>query len=94
MLRFPFWLQFLLLVLVLRHSDTVSDQCSELQNEIPRSEENTLKRITELEHRFEILVSQHYVTSLQYVIVIYSVMLCEWLLYCSCVVTVIQLYVA
>ena len=26
--------------------------------------------------------------------VICSVMLCEWLLYCSCVVTVTQLYVA
>jgi len=94
MFRFTFWLQLLLLVLILRHSDAVYDQYSEMQNEIPLSEEHILIRITELKQGFEILVSQHYVIGLQYDIVICSLMLCEWLLYCSCVVTTIQLYTA
>ena len=69
MFRITIWLQLLLLVLILRQSDAVSDQCSELQNEISRLEEHILKRITELEYRNEILVSQNYVTGLQYDIV-------------------------
>jgi len=52
-----FWLQLLLLVLILRHSDAVPDQCSELQNEMSRLEGHMLKRITDLEYRNEILVS-------------------------------------
>ena len=91
MVRFTIWLQLLLLVLMLRHSDAVSAQCSELQNEISRLEGHILSRITELEHRNEILVSQDFVIGLQYFIFIYSPMLCEWLLYCSCFVTLIQL---
>ena len=57
MFRITFWLQFLLLVLILRHSDAVSDQCSDLQNEISSLEGHILKRITDLEYRNEILVS-------------------------------------
>jgi len=94
MSRITFWLQLLLLVLILRQSDAVSDQCSDLQNEISRLEGHILKRLTELEYRNKIRVRQHYVTGLQYDTVICSLMLCEWLFYCSCVVTVIQLYVA
>ena len=89
MFRITIWLQLLLLVLILRQSDAVSDQCSELQNEISRLEGHILNRITELEHRNEILVSQNYVTGLQY-----DIVTCEWLLYCSRVVTVIKFYVA
>ena len=69
MFRITIWLQLLLLVLILRQSDAVSDQCSELQNEISRLEGHILNRITELEHMNEILVSQNYVTGLQYDIV-------------------------
>jgi len=94
MFRITFWLQFLLLVLILRQSDVVSDQCSDLQNEISRLEGHILKRLTELEYRNKIRVRQYYVTGLQNDTDIFSVMLCEWLLYYSCVVTVIQLYVA
>jgi len=72
MFRITFWLKFLLLVLILRQSDAVSDQCNNLQNEISRLEGHILKRITELQQKNEILVSQHYVTALQYDIVIYS----------------------
>jgi len=57
MVRITFWLQFLLLVLILRLSVAVSDQCSELQNEISRLEGHILKRITGMEYRNEILVS-------------------------------------
>jgi hypothetical protein len=94
MVRVTLWLQLLLLVFILRQSDAVSDQCGELQNEISGLERNIVKRITELEQRNEILVSQYYVTGLQYDTVICSPMLCEWLLYCSCVVTSMQLYTA
>ena len=65
MVRVTFWLQLLHLVLILRHSYAVSDQCSELQNEISRLEGHILKRITDLEYRNEILVSQYYVTGLK-----------------------------
>ena len=58
MVRITFWLKMTLLVLILSESDTVSDQCSELQNEIARLEGHILKTITELEHRNEILVSK------------------------------------
>ena len=93
MVRITFWLQLLLLVFVLRQSNAGSDQCSEFENEIYLLEGHILKSITELEYRNEILVSKYYVTSLQYDTVICSPMLYEWFLYCSCVVTVIQLYV-
>jgi len=56
MFRIKISLLFLLLVLILRQSDTFSDQCSELQNEISRLEGHVLKRIKDLEHRNEILV--------------------------------------
>ena len=57
MVRYTFWLQLQLLVLILRQSDAVSNQCSEMQNEISRLEGHRLKIITELEYRNEILVS-------------------------------------
>jgi len=44
MVRITFWLQLLLLVLKLRQSDALSDQCSELQNEISRLERHILKK--------------------------------------------------
>jgi len=69
MFRITIWLQLLPLVLILRQSDAVSDKCSEWQNEISRLNGHILKRITELEHKNEILVSQNYVTDLQYDIV-------------------------
>ena len=93
MVRITVWLKLLLLVLVLRQSDEFYDQSSELQNEISRLEGHILKRIKDLEYRNEILASQYYVISLQYDIFTCSPMLCEWLLFCSYVVTVIQLYV-
>ena len=57
MVRIIYWLQLLLLVLILRQSDAVSDQCSEMQNEISGLEGHRLKILTELEYRDEILVS-------------------------------------
>jgi hypothetical protein len=93
MVRVTSWLQLLLLVLTKRQSDAVSDHCSDLQNEISVLERNIVKRITELEQRNEILVRQHYVAGLVYGTVICSVMLCEWLVYLSCVVTLVQLRV-
>jgi len=83
MVRITVWLKLLLSVLILRQSNAVSDQCSELQNEISRLEGHILKRINDLEYRNEVLVRQYYVISLQHDIVIYSPMFCEWLLYCS-----------
>jgi hypothetical protein len=93
MVRVTFWLQLLLLVLTKRQSDAVSDYCSDLQNEIFVLERKIVKRITELEQRNEILVREHYVAGLVYGTVICSVMLCEWLVYLSCVVTWVQLCV-
>jgi len=82
MVRIEFWLKLLLLFLILGQSDAVSDQCSELQNEISRLEGHILKRISELEYRNEILVSQFYVISLQHDVCTCSALLCQWLLYC------------
>jgi hypothetical protein len=64
MVHVTFWLQLLLLVLILKQSDAASDHCGELQNEISGLERNIIKRITDLQHRNEILVSQCYVTGL------------------------------
>jgi len=94
MVRIMFWLQLLLLVFLLKKSDAVSEQCWELQNEISRLEGHILKRIKELEYRDEILVSKYYVNILQYDLIMCSPILCVWLLYCSCFVTVIELCVA
>jgi hypothetical protein len=74
MVRNTFWLKMLLTVLLLRQSDADSDQCSDFQNEISRLEGHILKRITELEYRNGILVSQNCVISLQNDTVICSVM--------------------
>jgi len=82
MVRITVWLKLLLLVLVLRHSDAVSDQCSELQNEISRLEGHILKRINDLEYRNEVLVNQYYVISIQHDILTCSPISCDWLLYC------------
>jgi len=69
MVRITIRLQLLLLVLKLKQPDAVSDQCIELQNEISRLEWHIFKRIMEIEHMNEILVSQNYVTGLEYDIV-------------------------
>ena len=58
MICITFWLQLMFLVLILRQSDAVSYQRSELQNEISGLEGHRLKTITELEYRNEILVSK------------------------------------
>jgi hypothetical protein len=52
MVRLTLCLQLLLLVLILKHSGAVSDQCSELQGEIRRLEED-LKNTTALKHNKE-----------------------------------------
>jgi hypothetical protein len=54
MVHVTVWLQLLLVVLILRQSAAVSDQCSELQDEI--------SRVSKLNHRNEILVDQCYVS--------------------------------
>jgi hypothetical protein len=77
MYRVTFCLQFLHLLLILKQSDAASDQCGGLHNEMSRLKGNIIKRITELEQRNEILVSQSYVTGLQYGTVICSPKVCE-----------------
>jgi hypothetical protein len=54
MVRVTLWLQLLLVVLIQRQSAAVSDQCSELQEEI--------SRVRKLNHRNKILVDQCYVS--------------------------------
>jgi hypothetical protein len=54
MVCITFWL---LLVLILRQSNAVTDQCNEMQNEVARLEGHRLKITMELEQRNEILVS-------------------------------------
>ena len=53
MVRVTFWLQLLLVVLILRQSAAVSDQCSQLEEEISRLERDIV-RITELKHKNEL----------------------------------------
>ena len=94
MLHVMFWLQLLLVMLILMRSGSISDNCIKLLDKISRFEQHTLQRITELEERNIIVEGQNYVSCRHCNTLICSVMICEWLLYCSCVVTVIQLYVA
>jgi hypothetical protein len=54
MVRVTLWLQLLLVVLILRQSAAVSDQRSDLQEEIVR--------VRKLNHRNKILVDQCYVS--------------------------------
>jgi hypothetical protein len=67
MVHVTFWLQLLPLLLLLRQSDADGDRLSEWQNEMNRFKETTLKRLAELEHRNEILVSKYYVICCYYV---------------------------
>jgi hypothetical protein len=61
MVHFTFWLQLLPLLLILKQSDADGDRLDELKGEMSRFKQDTLKRLAELEHRNEILVSQYYV---------------------------------
>jgi hypothetical protein len=54
MFRVTFWLQWLPLILIIRQSASVSDQCSELREEIDR--------VRKLSHRNDLLVAQCYVS--------------------------------
>ena len=109
MVRVTFMLHLLLLVLSLKQSDAVNEECRELQKKISVLEEN-ITRITEQQHEYEQFFGQ---CKLSMYIQRHEVwktysnnsrpeiqnrtsgprILCRWLLYCSCVVTVIQLYV-
>jgi hypothetical protein len=116
MFRVTFCQQFLLVFLILRQADAVSDQCSELQSETDR--------VRKQNQRNEHLVGQCYVSGYYTehmsslccfymypnvmwgdiilcmcrhsgtVIFVCSPTLCEWFLYCACVVAVVQLYAA
>jgi hypothetical protein len=81
------------LILILRQSSSVSDNSTKFLNGISRLERRLVQRIADLEQKNKILEDQNNV-SCHYDRVICSPMLCEWLLHCSCVVTMIQLYVA
>jgi len=52
MVHVTFWLPFLLVLFLLRHTNAFSDQCGELQSEI--------SRLIKLNHRNELLVGQCY----------------------------------
>jgi len=52
MVRVTFMLQLLLLVLLLKQSDAVNEECRELQDEMSGLEEN-ITRITEQQHKYE-----------------------------------------
>jgi len=54
MVHVTFWLPFLLVLFLLRHTNAFSDQCGELQSEI--------SRLIKLNHRNELLVGQCYVS--------------------------------
>jgi len=53
MFRVIIWVQVLFLLLILRQTDTVSDQCSELEKEMA-SLERDVTRITEVNHKDEL----------------------------------------
>jgi hypothetical protein len=53
MVRVTVWLQLLLVVLIVRQSAAVSDQCSELQEEISRLERDIVN-ITDLKNESEL----------------------------------------
>ena len=52
MVRVTFMLQLLLLVLSLKQSDAVNEECRELQDEMSGLEEN-ITRIAEQQHKYE-----------------------------------------
>jgi len=52
MVRVTFMLQLLLLILPLKQSDAVNEECRELQDEIYGLEED-ITRITEQQHKYE-----------------------------------------
>jgi hypothetical protein len=60
MVRVAFWLQFLLLVLLLKQSDAASDQCRELQEQISRLVQD-IAGTTQLKHGNESLACQSFV---------------------------------
>jgi hypothetical protein len=81
MVHVTFWLQLLPLLLVLRQSDADCEDFSEWRNEMTSFKETTLKRLTELEHRNENLVSQYYVICCYYdTAIVCSIMLFGYLL--------------
>jgi hypothetical protein len=59
------WLQFLLVVLILRQSAAVSDQCTELQEEISRLERDIV-RIIELKNESELKAANCHVSNYCY----------------------------
>jgi len=61
MFRVTFWVQFLFVLLILRQTLPVSDQCSELEKEIFRLERD-VTRITEVNHKNELRVRQCHVS--------------------------------
>jgi hypothetical protein len=69
MVHVTFWLQLLPLLLTLWQSEADGDHLDESKDE------NILKRLAELEHRNEIVVSQHYVICCYYDTAICSIML-------------------
>jgi hypothetical protein len=74
------------LFLILKQSDANSDLLDESKDEMSSFKQNTLKRLAELEHRNEILVSQYYVIC-HYVTELRILMLFGYLLCCLFVVT-------
>jgi len=93
MLHSTLWLLLVVLILILRQSPSVSDNSTKFFNVISRLERHVVQRIAELEQKNKILEGQNNV-SCHYDKVTGSPMLCEWLLYCSFVVTVLKLYIA
>jgi hypothetical protein len=89
MVHVTFWLQLLPLLLTLRQSDADGDRLDESKDEISSFKQNTLKRLAELEHRNEILVSQYYMNCC-YCTAIYSLMLFACL--CLFVVARVELH--
>jgi len=93
MLHGTFWLLLVVLILILRQSSSVSDNSTKFLNGISRLERQAAQRIAELKQKNKIFEGQNNV-SCHYDTVTCSPMLCERLLYCSFVVTVIQLHIA
>jgi len=61
MIRVTFWVQFLFVLLILRQTEAVSDQCSELEKEMFRLERD-VTRITELKNKNEFRAGQCHVS--------------------------------
>jgi len=66
MFHVTFWLQFLVVILILMQSLSISDHCIKLLDTISLFEQHALQRITELEGRNLILEDQNYVSCRKY----------------------------